>query len=179
MSLLVFIPSFIIWLVMSDFEFGKYDSLDEAIEKGIPYDVNSIIHIQEAHGTTAVMFAAKPDEEGFPHADFEGLGAVFFEGSDEEGWEKVGGNSWTHSENNMFTFYNESFLKEHESVFVVFGKITNPDILTIETKAKKDTSFDEAEIINKNGQRYYFQVGRESIVRGLSRSGDVIYEQGG
>lgn len=125
------------------------------------------------------MFKAQPDEEDFPQADFEGLGVVFFEGSNEEGWEKIGNTGWTHYENDMFTFYNASFIKSHESVWVVFGQINNPDIVSIETKAKEDTGFQKAKIMQSSKIRYYFQVGRESIVRGLSKNGDVIYEQGG
>lgn len=63
--------------------------------------------------------------------------------------------------------------------YVVFGEINNPNIVKVETKTHEEETFEEAKIISSNGIRYYFQIGREMIVRGLSDSGEVLDRQGG
>lgn len=63
--------------------------------------------------------------------------------------------------------------------YVVFGEVNNAEIVTVETKDKNEKTFEEAEIIMNQGKRYYFQIGRETIVRGLSESEEVTDRQGG
>lgn len=55
----------IFWFYRSEFELGKYDDLQEAIQKGIPYEVNNIIHIEEQGGVTVVMYTTDPDKKTF------------------------------------------------------------------------------------------------------------------
>lgn len=63
--------------------------------------------------------------------------------------------------------------------YVVFGEVHNPEIITVETKGHEEELFEETEILEYEGKRYYFHIGREPIVRGLSESGEVIDRQGG
>lgn len=177
----------IYWVVFPDFEIGKYDDFQEAIEKGIPYKVNDIIHTEQYDNVTIVMYTTDPYKEKFPYANYEALALAFFKGSDKEGWENIGHHGWKHYENDNMTVYMEPLRKSdnkgnklHE-FYVVFGEVNNPEIVEIETKTKEEESFEEAEIIQHQGKskRYYFKIGRESIVRGLSESGDVIDRQGG
>lgn len=44
----------IIWVILSDFGFGKYDDFQEAIHKGIPYEINNIIHTEQHDDVTVV-----------------------------------------------------------------------------------------------------------------------------
>ncbi|KGP90788.1 hypothetical protein N780_02985 [Pontibacillus chungwhensis BH030062] len=175
-----------VWINSSNFELGKYDSFQEAIEKGIPYEVNDLIHIENYDGVNIVMYTTDPDKDELPHADFEALALAFFKGSHQDGWEKLGVGGWTHYENDNMTVYREP-LRVHDNkgnalheFYVVFGEINNPEIAIIETKSHDDESFEEAKIIRKNGvARYYIQIGQQPIVRGLSKDGDVIDRQGG
>lgn len=66
----------------------------------------------------------------------------------------------------------------HDS-YVVFGEVHNPEIVKVETKGHFEESFEEIEIIEHEGKRYYFRTDREPIVRGLSKSGEIIDRQGG
>ncbi|MYL35643.1 hypothetical protein GLW05_18870 [Pontibacillus yanchengensis] len=183
--IILLVSGSIIWINFSDFEFGKYDNFQEALDKGIPYEVNDVIHTMQYDGVTIVLYTTYPDKDQMPNADFEVLNVAFLEGSDEDGWKNIGFDSWKHYENDNMTVYVEP-LRVHDDkanvlheFYVVFGKINNPDIATIETKAEKDLSFEEAEVISKNGRRYYLQIGQEHIVRGLSEDGEVIDRQGG
>jgi hypothetical protein len=173
------------WIGLSDFELGKYDNFQEAIEKGIPYEINNIIHTEQYDGVTIVMYTTEPDNDEMPFANYEALAVAFFKGNDDEGLESIGHHGWTHYENDNMTVYIEP-LRDYDNkgntlheFYVVFGEVNNAEIVTVETKTKEEKSFEEAEIIMNQGKRYYFQIGRETIVRGLSESGEVIDKQGG
>ncbi|MGJ9459890.1 hypothetical protein [Oceanobacillus sp. CF4.6] len=184
LAVIIFIV-LIIGVKMSDFELGKYDDFQEAIEKGIPYEVNTIIHTEQYNGVTIVMYTTQPDKDELPFANYEALAVAFFKGNDDKGWENIGYHGWDHYENDNMTVYTES-LREHDNkgnvlheFYVVFGELNNAEIEKVETRTKQDKAFEEAEIIMKQGRRYYLQIGRETIVRGLSKNGEVIDRQGG
>ena len=173
------------WFLTSDFEFGKFDDFEEALQKGIPHHINTIVHKETYDGVTIVMYTTFPDQKELSLADFEALAVAFFKGSDKEGWESIGQHGWSHYENDNMTLYSEA-LRDYDNkgntlhyFHVVFGEINNPNIVTVETKALEEESFKEAKIISSDGLRYYFQIGREMIVRGLSGSGEVLDRQGG
>ncbi|RKL64710.1 hypothetical protein CR203_24820 [Salipaludibacillus neizhouensis] len=175
----------IIWVSLSNFEFGKYDNFQEAIEKGIPNKVNNIIHTEKYDGVTIVMYTTNPDKDEMPFADYEALAVAFFKGTDGEGWDNIGHHGWTHYENENMTVYIEP-LRVYDNkgnslheFYVAYGEVNNAEIVTVETRNKKEKTFEEAEIITKHGKRYYFQIGKELIVRGLSKKGEVIDRQGG
>nr|WP_106779144.1 hypothetical protein [Lysinibacillus timonensis] len=184
--LLAVAPLILIFLVVyPDFELGEYDNFQEAITKGIPYKVNNIIHTDQYNNVTIVMYTTNPDKHELPFANYEALAVAFFKGSDEEGWESIGHHGWTHYENDNMTVYIEP-LREHDDkgstlneFYVVFGEVNNADIVKVETKSEGEEQFKEAKVITAQGNRYYFQIGREPIVRGLSESGTVIDRQGG
>jgi uncharacterized protein YxeA len=175
----------IYWFYKSEFEFGKYDDFQEALKKGIPYKVNNIIHTEEQGGLTVVMYTTDPDKKAFPSANWDALAIAFFTGSDKDDWEGKGRHAWTHYENDNMTLYIEPFYdfdrqgNELHDSYVVFGEVHNPEIVKVETKGHYEESFEETEIIEVEGKRYYFRIGREPIVRGLSKTGEVIDRQGG
>jgi hypothetical protein len=175
----------VISVIFSDFEIGKYDDFQEAIEKGIPYRVNDIIHTEQYDNVTIVLYTTDPNKEDFPFAEWEALAVAFFTGNEEEGWENIGNHGWKHYENDNMTIYVEP-LRDYDrqgnrihEFYVVYGEINNPEIAIIETKSKEEESFEETDIIVHQGKRYYLKFGRETVVRGLSKSGDVIDRQGG
>ena len=172
-------------IVLSIFDREKFESLEEAIEKGIPYEVNHIIHTERYDDVTIVMYTTNPDKKELPTANFEALALAFFKGSNQEGWENVGHHGWTHYENENLTVYIEP-LRDHDHIgntlhefYVVFGEVNNAEIVKVETSSKEEENFKEAKMITTNGNRYYFQIGTEPIVRGLSKNGTVIDRQGG
>ncbi|AYA75983.1 hypothetical protein DOE78_11335 [Bacillus sp. Y1] len=173
------------WVLTSDFEFGKFDDFEEALQKGIPNQINQIVHKENYDGVTIVMYTTFPDQMELPFTDYEALAVAFFIGSDKEGWESIGQHGWSHYENDNMTLYSEA-LRDYDhkgntlhNFYVVFGEINNPNIVKVETKTHEEETFEEAKIITSNGLRYYFQIGREMIVRGLSGSGEVLDRQGG
>ncbi|MCA1064855.1 hypothetical protein QTG56_24925 (plasmid) [Rossellomorea sp. AcN35-11] len=176
------------FMLNSNFELGKYGSLEEAIAKTVPYDVKDIIYTDVYEGVTIVLYSATPDQEEVPHLD-RVEGVAFYTGNDKEGWRNIGSHGWFHYENNNMTVYDDR-LRHHDSqgktiyeFHVVFGEINNPDIVKVETKAFSEVegsdSFTPAKIINHSTGRFYFKVGEETTVRGLSENGEVIVRQGG
>ncbi|SEQ36197.1 hypothetical protein SAMN05216232_2167 [Virgibacillus subterraneus] len=126
------------------------------------------------------MYTTNPNKGELPFANYDALAVAFFKGNNVKGWENIGHHGWTHYENDNMTVYIEP-LREYDSkgntlheFYVVFGEISNAEIITVETKTKAEEKFEEAEIITAQGNRYYFQIGRETIVRGLSESREVI-----
>jgi hypothetical protein len=175
----------IIWVGLSDFELGNYDNFQEAIQKGIPHEINNIIHIEQFDGVTIVMYTTEPDKDELPFANYEALAIAFFKGNDDRGWESIGGHGWKHYENENMTVYIKPLRDSDDKgnslheLYVVFGEVSNAEIVKVETKIKQEKAFEEAKIIMNQGKRYYIQIGRETIVRGLSESGEVIDRQGG
>ncbi|WP_214821895.1 MULTISPECIES: hypothetical protein [unclassified Exiguobacterium] len=171
------------------FEFGKYDNFDEALAKGLTYDMNKLIYTTRHDGVTIVMYTTIPDPAEFQdNSEFqnkmEALVVQFFEGNNEEGWELLGPRGWTHYENDNFTSYSK-FLREYDdagnvehSFNVGFGEVNNPEIDTIETKSHNDNTFTEATMIQKGPYRYYFQIGEDAVVRGISVNGEIVDQQG-
>ncbi len=175
----------VLLLVRPDFEIGRYDSLPEAMDKAVPYEINNIIHIGLFDGVTAVMYTTDPDKKQLPFAEHEVLAAAFFKGDEEKGRASIGGHSWMHYENENLTVYDEYLRDDDEQGnslherHVVFGEINNPDIIKVETSVIGKEVFEEARIIEHKGQRYYFDIGGGTVVRGLSAHGEVLDRQGG
>ncbi|MFC4408814.1 hypothetical protein ACFOZY_00050 [Chungangia koreensis] len=161
----------------------KYETLEEAIYEAIPYQVEDVIYSTEHDNITIVMYETIGNEQLFPGQKVEAV--AFFKGNDTDGWENVGFHGWTHYENEQFTVYSEPYREsdyagnELHEFYVVFGKVNNPEITTIQTKDQNDEQFEDAKLILHNGNLYYFQVGRGVIVRGLNENGKVVDRQGG
>ncbi|MGM0845680.1 MAG: hypothetical protein ACQEUT_11940 [Bacillota bacterium] len=194
LSILTIVPlvliAFITWVLVPDFEFGNYDTFQEAIQKGISYEVEDIIHIEEHEGVKIILYSTIPDMNDLPSTKGRALGMAFFEGNDQKGWNSLGNSGWrTEYDHEDMTVYEERLMdydkkgdKLHE-LHVVFGKINNPEIVRVETKAISGdagrTTFEPAKIVNYKEERFYFQIGEETIVRGLSEDGTVVNRQGG
>ncbi|MGF7050731.1 hypothetical protein J2T13_005281 [Paenibacillus sp. DS2015] len=168
----------------SDYEFGKFDSFDEALEKGIPYSVDTVVYTEKVNGVTIVMYLIEPDKKELPFADYHALAVAFFEGNDDEGWENVGPNGWTHYENKNFTLYHEN-LYQHDNqgnklrrIDVTYGEVNDADVVKVEVKDKSEEHYVEARIITSNNGRYYFSVSNGDSVRALGRNGHLIDQQG-
>ncbi|MFD0586404.1 hypothetical protein ACFQZE_00195 [Paenibacillus sp. GCM10027627] len=173
------------WLLLSDFELGNYDSFEEAVHKGIPYETKDVVHTQLVEGVTVVMYTTKPDRKSFPIADYDALGVSFFVGDEKKGWKNIGPSGWDHYENPNFTMYVKRLFdanqqgKVRHHFYVVYGEINNDEIAIMETKTNETDPFKKATIISSEGKRYFLQIGEEFIIRGLSKEGIVIDQQGG
>ncbi|TFE00167.1 hypothetical protein [Jeotgalibacillus sp. R-1-5s-1] len=168
-----------------DLEIGKFDHFEEAIEKGIPYTVNDVVHVEQHNDVSIVMYTTTADPSVFPNIDTDVTGIAYFTGNDDEGWESVGSNGWTHYNNDAMTVYIEPFrLRDDagdmlENFYVSYGEIHDANITAVQTKSHDDSTFREAKIIEKNGLRYYIQTGEDKIVQGVNSTGEVISRQGG
>lgn len=175
----------VVWIRLPGFEFGKYDSFKEAMDKGVAYEVKEILHTQRMDGITVVMYTKEPSKIDFSSANYDALAVAFLKGSDQDGWENIGPNGWEHAGNENMTSYIQSLHQFDDQgeikqeLNIVYGEINNPDIAKIETKIHGGKNFKEADIILANGQRYYLQAERAGTVRGIANDGKIIDQQGG
>jgi hypothetical protein len=137
-----------------------YDTLEEAIQIGTPYKVKEVIHIEKTENLTIVLYTTKSEGEQFKFAPYDALTVAFFEGNNRTGWQYAGPNGWNHYKNDDMTVYYEEYRKHDnegdviKEVPVTFGRIYNPKIQRVETKAKNSNEFLEIKIIEKNGVRF-------------------------
>lgn len=182
---IIILMGFFIKLILSDYEFGKYDSFKEAIEKGIPYKNKHIIHTVLHNHVTVVFYTTVPVLEDSSSVNYEVMSVAFFKGSNQKGWENIGHTGWTHYENKNMTVYNEHlYVSDDEGnllhdFHVIFGEVHNGEIEKVDTTTEKEKEFKPANMMIDQGKRYYYQIGDSHIVRGLSKDGKVIDRQGG
>ncbi|WP_232699893.1 hypothetical protein [Brevibacillus daliensis] len=168
------------WLLTSNFEFGKYDNFEEVLKKGIPYKILDVIHTQKVDNITVVMYITEHVSEEYPSNKFNPIAIAFLKGNDVDGWENIGSNGWEHQNNDNMTVYEKSagYKEGNERLYVTFGEINNSEIEIVETKTRIEENFKKAKIITNDGNRYYFQVDPQDIVRGLSKEGNIVEQHG-
>lgn len=158
----------------------KYETLDKAVEKDIPFNIQQIVHMEKLKEGTLVLYTTK-QKDGAARVD--ALAAAFIEGNSKEGWENVGHNHWVYDKNAYLMQYADSFHvynsegKLKVKVPVLFGKINSPKITKVEV-AGADKKFTEAKIIKKGKDRYYYAIGDYQIARGLAKDGKELNRQG-
>ncbi|MEI2358224.1 hypothetical protein [Mesobacillus zeae] len=158
----------------------QYDTLDEAIEKSIPFNMKNIIHTEKTKEGSVVLYTTIQKGES---GEVEALAAAYLEGNGKEGWKNAGHNHWTYYKNKYMMQYSEAFYiyspegKLKEKVPVIFGKINSPKIAKVEA-AGKDGAFKKAYIVKKGKDRYYYIFGDYKIARGLDGGGKELSRQG-
>ncbi|WP_088044697.1 hypothetical protein [Bacillus sp. EAC] len=171
--------------INSDFEFGKYENMQEAIQKEISSPIIEILYSKKYHGVTVVIYTTEPNKDELPDSNFDAIAVAFLQGSDQNGWKNIGPNGWTHYENNNMTFYTEGLHDYDEKgnvmheFYLTFGEIKNSMIEKVQTCSTDSKTFEDATIFTHSGMRYYIYIGEASIVQGLSKDGKVIDRQGG
>ncbi len=173
-------------VLSSKLEFGKYDSFEEALEKGLPTKTKEVIFIENVDNFTVVLYTIivpESSKEKLSNSNFDYIGVAFLKGNNVDGWEINVSNNWEHYDDRDLTVYTEisDFGRDRNGLndlHVVFGEITNNKIIIIETISNTNNDkLNTATIFNNKGKRYYFQVGEVSLVRGLSKEGNVIFQR--
>lgn len=185
--LAISIITLIAFIVLSSkLEFRKYDSFEEALEKGLPTKTKEVIFTKNVDKFTVVLYTMTVSEsakEKLPNSNFDFIGVAFLKGNDDEGWEIDVSNKWEHYDDDDMTVYTDisDFSRDGNGLndlHVVFGEITNNKIIIIETITNTNNDkLKAATIFTSKGKRYYFQVGEVSLVRGLSKEGNVIFQR--
>jgi hypothetical protein len=157
-----------------------YKTAGEAIQNDIPFNIKQIVHKEEVKDGWLIFYTTEQKEGS---NTFEALAVAYIKGSEKEGWENVGHNHWTYYKNDFMILYVDTFHtyntngKLDTKVPVIFGKIINPDIKTIEA-AGADGKFIKIEIFEKENERYYYAIGDYKEVRALNGDGKEIDRQG-
>lgn len=185
--LAISIITLIAFIVLSSkLELGKYDSFEEALEKGLPTKTKEVIFTENVDNFTVVLYTIAVSEsakEKLSNSNFDFTCVAFLKGNDVDGWEIDVSNKLEHYDDKDMTVYthNSDFSRDGNGLndmHVVFGEITNNKIMIIETITNTNNDkFKVATIFINKGKRYYFQAGEVSLVRGVSKEGKVIFQR--
>ncbi|SEN84691.1 hypothetical protein SAMN05192533_1234 [Mesobacillus persicus] len=157
-----------------------YKTLDEAIAKDLPYEVEDVLLVKEINGVSIVLYTTIPDQEEMPHIKGAVLARAYFKKNERGKWENTGGNGWEHQENNQFTVYHDYYTEtDHNGTEVIniptiIGEINNLEITRIETLSLGEEEYKQATVVEKDGRRYYLAIGQINAVKGLSEDGKVV-----
>lgn len=157
-----------------------YKTAEEAIQKDIPFNIKQIVHKEKVKDGWLVFYTTQQKDGA---NKFDALAVAYIKGSNKAGWENAGHNHWTYYKNDYMILYAEVFNTYHENgtvdmkIPVVFGKIVNPDIQTVEA-AGADGKFTKINIIKKENERYYYAIGEYKEVRALGADGKEMDRQG-
>lgn len=154
----------------------KYDTLDKAIKKDIPFNVTEVIHIEHVKDGAIVLYTTEQEQD---FHIIETVTVAFISGNDEEGWENIGNNHWEYEESKDFTFYPNIFYKFdrkgnlQQKIPVVYGMINNDDIETIQVLGKGQ-KYESIHIIEKNNKRYFIKLADFQKIRGITVDGKKV-----
>jgi hypothetical protein len=157
-----------------------YQTAGEAIQNDIPFNIKQIVHKEKVKNGWLVFYTTEQKDGG---SKFEALAVAYIEGSKKAGWENAGHNHWTYYKNDFMILYGDVFHTYRENgkldakIPVIFGKILNPDIQSVEA-AGADGKFTQINILEKENERYYYAIGEYKEVRALAADGKEIDRQG-
>lgn len=153
----------------------KSESLEEAIQKDIPFNVKQVIYTEKVKGGEIILYITEQQVENEP---IEAL-AIALMKEDEKGWENAGNNHWDYRENPNMTVYLNTFYDYDkrgsllQRIPVIFGKIHNNSIQTVQV-AGQDSQYENAKLIYKDGDRYFIKLGEYRLAKGLNGKREVI-----
>lgn len=154
-----------------------YKSLDDAISKSIPYQVSSILHIENIQDGVIVFYLS-------PRDDYHLIAVAFYKGDDERGWVKEGPMDLVdyYSEQMSFNvetaaFYPQNLSNSYERLQVIFGQINDINIRDVKVGGA-NIEFVNANILETPEGRFYFKVGNYNIVQGLNVDGEIVLRIG-
>lgn len=156
----------------------KPQTLDEAIERDIPFNIVKIIHTEKVENGEIIFYITEQMHESEP---IEALAVAFIKKDEKLGWRNVGNNHWDYRENsNMSTYTNTFYVYDKKGnlenrIPLIFGKIENKGIQSV-LVAEKDGPFTEAELIHADGVRYFMKIGDYLLAKGLDVQGEIIEE---
>ncbi|MFB6465915.1 hypothetical protein ACE38V_03740 [Cytobacillus sp. Hz8] len=168
-----------VWLICLFFLLTgcKYDTVEEAIKKDIPFNIIEVIHIERVQSGVIVLYTTKQKNHFQP---IEALAVAFINGSDKTGWENLGNNHWGYNnEHQDFSIYPNTFYKFDkkgnikQEIPVVYGVIKNPAIKSVQVLGK-ERKYEDAQMIEKNKIRYFFRLDTYEKSRGVTEEGKIV-----
>lgn len=152
-------------------------SLGEAIQTDIPFNIEKIIHTEKVEDGEIILYITEQKSE----SEIEAMAVAFMKKDGKSGWENAGNNHWYHDDKpNMTVFVNTFYDYDKKGnldnrIPVIFGKIKNNQIQSVQITEEKGR-MDDAQIIHADGARYYMNIGDYLLVKGLNGQGEVVEE---
>lgn len=174
---IVLVTLFIVYLFnFTSFEFGDYDSIQEAVEKGVIYKEKTILDVEQKNGIAIVLYQTLVKSNSQEHSV---IAVAFFYGSDKTGWKKNGTDNWEWNLEANFSSYQKMYFSEKISFQVHYGEIYNDDIHSIQMKDQSNSKFEEAKLVEVNNQRFYIIIGHDGDILALDNKGNLIEKKQG
>lgn len=151
------------------------ETLGEAIQTDIPFNVAKIIYTVKVEDGEVIFYITEQKKENEP---INAL-AVAFMKKEEKRWVNAGNNHWDYVENPNMTVYLNTFYDYDKKgnliqrIPVIFGKIINKSIQTVKV-AGQDGKFDNAKLIYQDGEQYFIKLGEYHIAEGLNSKREVV-----
>lgn len=151
------------------------ETLGEAIQSDIPFNVAKVIHTEKVEDGEVILYITEQKKGNEP---INGL-AVAFMKKEEEGWYNAGNNHWDYKENPNMTVYLNTFYDYDkkgnliQKIPVIFGKIENKSIQTVQV-ARQDGKYENAKLIYQDGEQYFIKLGEYFIAEGLNSKREVV-----
>ncbi|MCT2536235.1 hypothetical protein NC661_13630 [Aquibacillus koreensis] len=146
----------------------KPKSIDTAIEKYVPYDVNKVIKkIEITDNLVLVFYTLKAEvEQGNKMQKLDDvLNIAIFKGNSEDGWEFLGENGWSNYNHSEMEVYDDTIFykdeQEVKNVAVMYGRVYNPDIIRVEV-GNEETNYTKANLFEIDGIRYFYRIYNKS-----------------
>jgi hypothetical protein len=161
----------------------SYDTLEEAIEKGIPYDAKEVIHKEMLDDVAIVLYTTEPRTKKWAYVNKRMLAVAFFEKDESGNWRNVGSNGWDYYEDKVMNVYFQEYHaydyygNKIKDIDVVYGEINSNKIRVVDAAAENQKKFHKLPIIETESGRYIFYVGKKDIVRAISKNGIILGER--
>lgn len=152
----------------------KSESLEEAIKKDIPFNVERVVYTEKVKDGVVVLYITEQET-------IEAMAVAFIKKDKKNRWENAGNNHWDYKENPNMTTYMNTFYDYDETgslenrIPIIYGRIVNDKILTVQV-AGETKQYEDAKIITSGGSEYFIKIGDYSMARGLDSAGEVIEE---
>lgn len=147
----------------------SYATLEQVIEKDIPFNVKEVIHKEKVRDGIILLYVTEQKDS---ISTFDALSVAFLKGNHEDGWENVGHNHWEYKRDSRVTVYKDVFYEyDHRGkllnrIPIIFGEIESVEVQSIVVFGV-DNEHEQVHIIETESGRYYIKIGEYEAARGV------------
>lgn len=151
------------------------ESLEEAIQTEIPFNVARIIYIEKVKDGGIILYITEQKRE---NKAIEAMAVAFMKMKDGK-WENVGNNHWDYKENPNMTVYINTFYDYDNKgalqnrIPVIFGELVNSSIQSVQV-AGENSEYEKAKLLYIDGNKYFIKLGDYVLAEGLNNKREVI-----
>lgn len=149
------------------------------IEVAVPFEVKETIVEEELTDGAIIMYTTTQEQRG---EEFDALSIAYLEGDDRRGWTNEGSNHWEYKkETPVHVYYRDIYDYSNQGKLLsrfqlTYGQVESNEIVSIEGSENGD-QYTNLPIIEKEGERYFFEMKKFPYIRALDKEKNVILEE--